>query len=112
MRIGPERAHRLDRAGLVLRIGIGIGEKDRHRRAARVDEVPRGGANGVEIHGRVDGAIGQRALGHFEAQVARHHGAEIATQAPCPGPVPAAHLQDVAQPRRGDDADPRALALQ
>ncbi len=113
MRIGPDLAHRRHRRGLVRRIGIGVDEEHARRpRTALGQQRPRRRAHRIEIDRRANGAVGERAFGHFEAQVARHDGHEIAAQAPGAGPVAAAHLEHVAEACGGDDPDARALALE
>jgi len=74
--------------------------------------VDRLGAHGIEIHRFEDGAIGKDALAYFEPVAPVHHWRERSFQAPCGGPVAAAHLQHVAKAFGGDDAGLRALALQ
>jgi hypothetical protein len=66
----------------------------------------------VEIDRGVQRAVGEHALLHFAAQVARHHGREAAAQAPGFGAVAAAHLQHVAETARGDDAGACHLAFE
>ena len=112
MRIGPDLPHRRHRRGLVLRIGIGVGEQHNDSRTAFGQQGPRRRAHRIEIDRRADGAVGEGPLGHFEAQVARHDGHEIAAQTPGAGTVAAAHLEHVAQAGGGDHPDLRALALE
>jgi hypothetical protein len=97
---------------LVLGVGIGVGEEDATASQPCGQQrlrAPR--AHGVEIDG-LRTCRRPAPLGHLQAQIARHHRLEIAAQAPGAGPVAAAHFQHVAQALGGDDADPRALALQ
>ncbi len=112
MVVRPDGAGRSRRRPLVGGVGIGVDEDDGEGGGAGLDQA----LGGSRHLGRIDGlshrAIGQRALGHLDAQVAVGDGGEVAPQAPGVGAVAAAHFQHVAEAGRGDDADARALALQ
>jgi hypothetical protein len=112
VRVGPQLAHRRHGQALVLGVGVGVDEEHAHRLAARFEQRARLGAHLLQVDRRVQRAVGQHALVHLAAQLARHHGLEAAAQAPGLGPVAAAHLQHVAKAARGDDAGARHLALQ
>ena len=112
MRVRPDLADCRHGGGLVRGIGVGVGEHHGDRSAALIQKRLRRCKYRVQIDGRADRAIGQRAFRHLKAQVARHDRREIPAQAPCARPVAAAHFQHVAQPFGGDDTDPCPLALQ
>ncbi len=59
-----------------------------------------------------DRAIGEHALLHLAAHVARDDGREIARQAPGFGAIAAAHFQHVAEALGGDQPDARNLPFE
>src|SRR5262245_63845532 len=60
----------------------------------------------------MDRPVSQRSLRDLEPKLTRRHGYEIAPKPPRVRSIAAAHLQNVSKALRGDDPDPRALALQ
>ncbi len=97
MVVRPDGAGRSRRRPLVGGVGIGVDEDDGEGGGAGLDQA----LGGSRHLGRIDGlshrAIGQRALGHLDAQVAVGDGGEVAPQAPGVGAVAAAHFQHVAE---------------
>ena len=112
MLVRPDRARSRNRAALVVGIGIGVDEDDRERlRAARDQPLGRGG-DLAGIDRDADAAVGERALVDLDAHVAVGDRDEIAPQAPGARAVAPAHLEDVAEAARRDDADLRPAPFQ
>ena len=99
-------------AALVLGVGVRVDEDDRQRlRAALAQRFRRRSYTGF-VDRRANGAVGERTLIDFHAQVAIGDRDELAPQAPGLPAVAAAHFQHVAKAARGDHADPRAAPFQ
>ena len=109
--IGPYRFDGGQGGSLVGRVGISVDEDD----GDRLDPAGAQGSCRLGDFGRVDlgvlGAVGSGSFGYFEAQIARHHRAELPPQAPGLWPVAAPHLKHVAEAGGGYDAGSRALFL-
>jgi hypothetical protein len=110
--IRPDRSGRLERRAFIGGVGVCIDEYDRQGLCPLCQQLLGYAANLRRVDPGADAAVGQGAFGDFKPHVAVHHGDEIAPQPPGAPPVAAAHLQHVAESRRGDQTDPAALALQ
>ncbi len=110
--VGPHRSRGGQCRALVGVVGVGVDEHDRQRFGAEFAQARRLALDRVEIDVFADRAVGQGALGHFGAQIARDRGHEFAPQPPGLAAVAAAHLQHVAEARGHDHAGFRALALE
>ena len=112
MLIGPDRPHGLGCAALILRIGEGVDEDDRDGHRPFFDELAGGRSRLFGIDGGSQRAVRQNPLRDLEPHRALDHRGEFAPQPPGMRAVAAPHLEHVAKTRGGDQADPRALALE
>ncbi len=110
--VGPNFAHCRHSGLFVAGVGIGVHKEHAHRLTAFGQQGTGLFAHLIQIHGRVQLAIGQHALVHFQTPGPRHHRGVAAAQAPGLWAVAAAHLQHVPEPACGDDAGAGDLALQ
>jgi len=110
--VGPDRLRRLIGQAFIAVVRVGVDEDDRQRRRAARQQGAALRLDGGDIDRHPDGAVREGAFGNLKAHVALGDGDEITPQTPGVGPVAAAHFERVAESRRGDDADLRALAFQ
>ena len=94
------------------RIAIGVQEADGDRLDAFGDQALRDGAHLGGFERREHVAVAVHAFGHFQAMAARHQRIrEVQEQVVDVVALLGAHLQDVAEAARGDQAEARAAAL-
>ena len=110
----PSRSRRLAAdPALVVRVGVGVEQADRDRPDAGRRQPPGRGLDARRVERPPDLAFGPHPLVRLQAQPARHQrlGAPVVQRIHFRNAQPA-HLQDVAETLRGDEAGQRALALQ
>ena len=109
--VGPHGADSGHGGLLVGHVGIGIDEKHAHSFATRIEQHLRLCFDLIDVHWRVDLAIGQHALIHLQAQSTWHDGRETTAQTPGLWPVTPAHFEHVTETACGDDASACDFAL-
>ena len=89
----------------MARVGVAVQEHDSHRLAASVQHGLSGSAHGAFVQRGQDAAIGVDPFGHFQPQIAAGQRlGELYEQIVDVIPLFRAHLQQVAEPLRGDQA--------
>ena len=110
---GQFAGERLGGPALVLRRAVRVEVAHRHRFDLFGGEGAYRGTQRAFLERRRRGAVGPNALAYRQAQMARHQGLRRRlAQRVAVVLEPFAHLQDVAMPFGGEQAEPRALALE